>query len=116
MATLDSTVPLVDSPILLVGATRSGTTLLSIMLDHHPEIAFVGEYAWVWDFMPAVAPPPMEDYYRWLRVHRHFIALKLEIDRSLQFKEQLNRFLADMRAQKEPACGTPNIGCQIHRH
>ena len=32
-------VPLRD-PVFLVGSERSGTTLLRLMLDHHPEIAF----------------------------------------------------------------------------
>ena len=32
-------VPLRD-PVFLVGSERSGTTLLRLMLDHHPAIAF----------------------------------------------------------------------------
>ena len=27
-------------PVFLVGSERSGTTLLRLMLDHHPDIAF----------------------------------------------------------------------------
>ena len=35
---------LIEEPVFLVGTTRSGTTLLSLMLGHHPEIIFVGEF------------------------------------------------------------------------
>ena len=30
----------IRSPVFLIGAERSGTTLLRLMLDHHPDIAF----------------------------------------------------------------------------
>ena len=49
-----------NEPLFLVGTTRSGTTLLSLMLGHHPQIAFVGEYEWVWDFAPAHAAATLE--------------------------------------------------------
>ena len=32
------------NPIIIVGAVRSGTTLLRLLLDHHPDIHFLGEF------------------------------------------------------------------------
>ena len=29
-----------ETPVFLIGSERSGTTLLRLMLDHHPNIAF----------------------------------------------------------------------------
>ena len=37
----------VEAPFFLVGSERSGTTLLRLMLDHHPEIAFEKEFDFV---------------------------------------------------------------------
>lgn len=30
----------IEPPFFLIGSERSGTTLLRLMLDHHPNIAF----------------------------------------------------------------------------
>ncbi|MDD9938424.1 MAG: sulfotransferase [Myxococcales bacterium] len=116
MSKSEGPAPLIEEPVLLVGTTRSGTTLLSLMLDHHPAISFAGEFEWVWDFMPGVAAPPLEDYYAWLRTNRHFLHHGLEIDRSLDFAGQARRFLADMRVQKDPGLVSSRVGVQVHRH
>lgn len=39
----------VEKPIFLVGAERSGTTVLRLMLDHHPQIAWCNEFEYVVD-------------------------------------------------------------------
>jgi hypothetical protein len=38
-----STPPIVTAPIFVIGAARSGTTLLQSMIDAHPDVALVGE-------------------------------------------------------------------------
>jgi hypothetical protein len=35
---------ILDSPVFVVGPLRSGTTLLRLLLDHHPEINMFGEF------------------------------------------------------------------------
>ncbi len=35
---------IVQNPFFIVGAMRSGTTLLRLMLDNHPRIAFAPEF------------------------------------------------------------------------
>ncbi|MEL7520985.1 MAG: sulfotransferase, partial [Cyanobacteria bacterium J06553_1] len=41
----------VAQPIFLVGAERSGTTLLRIMLDHHPQQAWCHEFEYAVDLL-----------------------------------------------------------------
>jgi hypothetical protein len=107
---------MIEEPIFLVGTTRSGTTLLSLMLGHHPEIAFVGEFEWVWDFEPTGATPSLETYYAWLSTHRHFRHHQLRVDRSLGFEDLLRNFLEQMRADVGPVSRRLHVGCQVHRH
>jgi hypothetical protein len=40
---MDQSTALADSPVLVIGVHRSGTTLLSLMLDCHSRIAIPGE-------------------------------------------------------------------------
>jgi len=105
----------IAEPIFIVGATRSGTTLLSLMLGHHPQIVFVGEYEWVWDFAPG-ASLPLEPYYEWLATHRHFRRHRLRVNRSLRFEDQARDFLHQMRAAADPGKERAHVGCQVHRN
>jgi len=105
----------IDGPVFIVGTTRSGTTLLSLMLGHHPELAFVGELEWVWDFAPGKLPS-LEPYYAWLATHRHYRTHRLRIDRSLEFTELVRSFFNQMRAEADPGGTRPIAGCQVHRH
>jgi len=105
-----------DEPVFLVGATRSGTTLLSLMLGHHPSIAFVGEFEWPWDFAPDAVRPELQPYHAWLATNRHFRHHDLHVDRSLRFEELVRDFLRQMRASVDPGATRPHVGCQVHRH
>jgi hypothetical protein len=106
----------IEQPIFLVGTTRSGTTLLSLMLGHHPEIAFVGELEWVWDFAPGAAAPALEPYYAWLGTNRHYLHHGLTVERSLRFADLVRSFLQQMRAAVDAGASRPHVGCQVHRH
>lgn len=41
----------ISKPVFLVGAERSGTTVLRLMLDHHPQIAFNNEFEYAVDLV-----------------------------------------------------------------
>lgn len=97
--------------MFLVGSERSGTTLLRLMLDHHPEIAFEKEF----DFAVAKVSdtgelPSLHSYLDWIAtVHGADYA----INRSLGYRELVNDFLR----QKQAASGDKQyVGATIHRN
>ena len=101
-------------PIFVVGSVRSGTTLLGLMLDSHPDIAFPGEFEF------AIAPigddgayPPIEEFHAWLASDRHFRWHRLEIDSRLDYPALLASFLEQLRAARGP--DKPRVGVAVHR-
>ena len=46
---LQTKAAILSAPVFLVGSERSGTTLLRLMLDHHPRLAFEHEIDYVVD-------------------------------------------------------------------
>ena len=101
------------SPIFLVGAERSGTTLLRLMFNHHPKITWVNEFEYAVDMMDdPSAWPAVEDYAAWLDQHRVFRATGLELDRSLSYADAVNDFLVQWKRRAD----RPIIGATVHRH
>jgi hypothetical protein len=104
---------LLEKPVFLVGAERSGTTVLRLMLGHHPSIAWCNEFEYSVD--PLVDEdlwPDLDSYYEWLKVHRIFQASKFEIDKELNYPSLINSFLCQLRDRTEK----PLVGATVHRH
>ena len=105
--------PLITKPIFLVGAERSGTTVLRLMLDHHSQLAWCNEFEYAVDLIPiGKAWPQLVEYYEWLETHRIFQATGFEIDHSLNYQQLVNSFLC----QKRDRSGKPLAGATVHRH
>ena len=105
--------PLITKPIFLVGAERSGTTVLRLMLDHHSQLAWCNEFEYVVDRIPSEKGwPQLDEYYEWLETHRIFQATRFEIDRSLNYQQLVNSFLY----QKRDRARKPLVGATVHRH
>lgn len=102
----------ISQPIFLVGAERSGTTLLRLMLDCHPNIAFQSEFEFVVDYFQNDNYPSLEDYYEHLATDRIFQSGNWSIDRHLNYPQLVNSFLI----QKREATGKYFIGATVHRH
>jgi len=102
-----------SKPTFLVGSVRSGTTLLRLMLDHHPLIA------WHFDFEYAVDRigedgrlPPTREYHDYLATHRGFQLSGAKIDTDLDYAQLVNSFLI----QKRDRDGKTLVGATVHRH
>src|SRR5450432_1488272 len=88
---------LIDVPFI-VGSERSGTTLLRIMLDHHPSLAFANEFEFSVQMIGSDgAWPSLEGYYEWLETNRIFLSSGFTIDRRLNYPQLINSFLFQER-------------------
>ena len=105
--------PYLKNPIFLVGAERSGTTVLRLMLDHHPDISWRNEFEHAVDRVPDHQGwPDLEHYYDWLETHRIFQASGVTINKALDYPALMNDFLVQHRDR----AGKSIIGATVHRH
>lgn len=96
----------------LVGAERSGTTLLRLMLDGHPDLAFRYEFELAVDLVGDDGSwPDLETYYEFLRTFR-WVDPPPHVDRSLDYPALVRSFLE----QKRRGDGKPRVGAAVHRH
>jgi len=103
----------VENPVFLVGAERSGSTLLRLMLSHHPRIAFDGEFEFAVDLIsPDGRWPDLRAYHGWLSMHRIFRLTGYRIDPALAYPELVKSFLV----QKMERENKPIVGATVHRH
>jgi len=98
--------------LFLVGAERSGTTMLRLMLGHHPMLAWQNEFEYSVDRVGNDGAYPEPDAYRrFLSMHRIFRANGYEIDDNLSYPDLMRSFLDQCRAR----AGKPLVGATVHR-
>jgi Sulfotransferase family len=104
---------LVEQPIFLVGAERSGTTVLRLMLSHHPQLAWCQEFEYAVERISDDGScPKLDEYYDWLETNRVFRARDLAVDRSLSYPQLVDSFLRQQRDRQ----GKKLVGATVHRH
>lgn len=101
-------------PVFICGALRSGSTLLHLMLDHHPNIKNPGEFDFMFDLIKDDGSfPNLDDYHEFLGNNRIFKAKNLVIDASLTFPELLKSFISQL--QQESKILALNVHRNFHR-
>ena len=100
-----------QEPVFLVGAERSGTTVLRLMLNQHPQLVWCGQVEYVVSYLAEDGSwPDLEEYYRRLRNDVVFIPQKLEIDTTLTYPELIKSFIA----QHQKRTQKPMVGATVH--
>ncbi len=100
-------------PAFIIGSVRSGTTLLRLMLDHHPELAFHFEFEFAVDQIGADgAYPSLPEYHEYLSQHRVFLLSEGKIDQQLSYEELVNSFLEQKRIRDNKKI----VGATVHHH
>jgi hypothetical protein len=100
-----------NRPFFLIGSERSGSTMLRLMLDHHPQLACNLES----DFLVSQLDhrgrfPATGNYHTFLRQDRVFRHSRFHIDETLGYLDLVDSFLE----QKRRRDGKQLVGATVH--
>ncbi len=102
-----------SSPFFLVGAVRSGTTLLRLLLGHHPQICRCDEFEYVATAISGSSDwPAVDAYVEELSRRRDFSCTGYQPDKNLPFPD----LARDLLAQCQALDGRPIVGATVHNH
>ncbi|WP_299597909.1 sulfotransferase [uncultured Microbulbifer sp.] len=99
-----------DSPVFVIGPLRSGSTLLRLLLDHHPNIHMFGEFEGAVSQARGDQWPDLEDYWRFVKTDRQTGAMHLQINHALDYPALIEDFLRQLYLRNPQ----PVIGASIH--
>ena len=108
---MENSTSMISTPLFLVGSERSGTTLLRLMLDHHPLLAFEYEFEYVVQMVGDDGNwPDLDDYYQWLSTNRIYLTRRYDINKQLSYPQLVNDFLV----QRRQRVNKPLVGATVH--
>lgn len=97
---------------VIVGPLRAGTTMLRLMLHHHPDLALVGEFEESVAMLPDAGFPDARHYRDWLATQRVVQTRAYEIPESLNDYPAIANAMWDQLAAKHDDARL--LGCTIH--
>ena len=104
---------MLKAPVFLVGAERSGSTMLRLMLNDHPEVCWLNEFEYAVDKINNDGIcQNLSDYKEWLSTHRTFSATGFCVEKNLNYPQLVDSFLS----QKKEIEQKKYIGATVHRH
>ncbi|MBN8429472.1 sulfotransferase [Microbulbifer salipaludis] len=99
-----------ESPVFVIGPLRSGSTLLRLLLDHHPNMHMFGEFEGAVSQARGDRWPDLEDYWRFVKIDRQTSAMNLAIDPELDYPALVKDFLRQLYLRNPQ----PVVGASIH--
>ncbi|MFN3168333.1 MAG: sulfotransferase family protein [Phycisphaeraceae bacterium] len=99
-------------PVFLVGSERSGTTLLRLMLDRHPQVTWCKEFEFVVDPLREGKTPTIQQYAEYLQTSRIFQDAGFQLRTDLDYAGACRDFLE----QRKQSDNKPFVGATVHRH
>lgn len=101
---------LLESPVFMVGSARSGTSLLRLMLGHHPLIAANPEFGMAVHAMgPHGEFPDLPEYYEWLARDRIAGHYGFHVNRALDYPHLVESFLRQRAVDEDKPIVTATV-------
>ncbi len=97
-------------PVFIVGPVRAGTTLLRLMVDHHPRINIFGEFEYAVHMCRTDDWPEPAAYRRWLEVDRAFQHSGLTMPTAEDYPSMARQLLAQHAARTDKEI----LGASVH--
>jgi len=101
---------IIEQPVFIVGPLRSGTTLLRLMLENHPDMNFFGEFEGAVSQANGQSFPNINYYHQFVATDRMMQDANFGVDKNLEYIELVKSFLLQAY-QKKPV---NIIGACIH--
>lgn len=98
------------SPVFVIGPLRSGSTLLRLLMNHHPDIYMFGEFEGAVSQAKGDSWPKIRDYWRFVKTDRQTSAMNLSINEKLDYPQLVKSFLFQHYARNPQRV----IGASIH--